>query len=214
MYSLHLYSCRSFCSSLYHLFCWRRFSPPIHMLMQSEGCAVESLISGCDGTRSYSLDEFRRPRSLGWRTPQKISASAVNTHRTALSFACLLLPAALIGGFHYAFFPAVVIGTSHLWGTQKPFPAGFEFLCHFGFLVYLPLIIIAAVYVLSWRFPFFGGSLSLALCAGLLAVICVFYAILLSTPALAHGLSVQHRWRADPQRRLSSNAFLEHAHER
>ncbi len=108
--------------------------------------------------------------------------------RTALTFVCLLIPASLIAWFHYTSFRAVVAGTRHLWGTQKRFPAGFEFLCQFGFLVYLPLFIIALIYALSWRFPLLSGSLSVALCAGTLATVCVFYAILLAMPALAHGV--------------------------
>lgn len=109
---------------------------------------------------------------------------------TALCFACLLIPASLIAWFHYASFPAVVTGMRRLWGIEKPFPTGFAFLCQFGFLVYLPLLLTASIYALSWRFPVFAGSLSVALCGGILAVVCVFYAILLSMPALFHGLFI------------------------
>ena len=107
-----------------------------------------------------------------------------------LAFACLLAPAGFMAWFHHACFPAVLAGTRHLWGGQKPFPTGFEFLCEFGFVAYLPLLLIVSGAVLSWRFPVFRSTLCFASYGGVLATVCAVYAMLLSMPALAHGLSI------------------------
>lgn len=113
--------------------------------------------------------------------------------QTTLTFGCLLTPALLLAWFHFTSFPSLVAGTHHLWGTQKPLPTGFELLCRFGFVAYLPLLLIVVVAALSCRLPILRDRLCLAFCAGFLATVCVFYAVLLSTPALAHGLSLAQR---------------------
>jgi hypothetical protein len=110
--------------------------------------------------------------------------------QTILEYACLLVPALLLAWFHYDSFPDVLIGTRKLWGDQRNLPTGFDFLCRFGFLAYLPSLLTTLAGTLSLRFPVFRSALALAVCAGILGVICVLYAALLSTPAIAHGATV------------------------
>jgi hypothetical protein len=101
-----------------------------------------------------------------------------------LVFVLLFVPALLVAWFHYACFPTVVDGFRQ-WAAL---PEGIELLRQFGFILYLPPLAMFVLYLLSWRFATLRSPVIISLCGGLMVMLCLIYAGLLVTPALAHGV--------------------------
>ena len=117
-----------------------------------------------------------------------------------LVFVQLFVPALSVAWFHHACFPDIVAGFRQ-WDVALPLPVGFELLRQFGFVLYLPPLVLSVLYILSWRFPTLRSPVIVSFYGGLMVMLCLIYAVFLITPALAHGsmLGVAERSIKNPE---------------